>query len=236
MADDFQRPQRKKNALDNNKITMRAQNKAGKVSSLIFGLINNNPRLTVYTNDPNDTADYGKIVAALDTPMFNALLEMLQEVINTPGTIKLGLRNKNYIYPKGQRSETPVVVSDVLVGRDETGVIWIAVTARNRPMINFQFINPEFHMFIDGDGNAMDKAKASNFTARAYLRLLSQMVNTLQVTDWIEPAPKPQRQGGGGGGGYGGGGQGGGGGSYGGGGGGGRAPAADAASGDDIPW
>lgn len=236
MADNFQRPQRKKNALDNAKITMRAQNKAGKTASLIFGLINNNPRLTVYTNDPNDTADYGKIVAALDTPMFNALLEMLKEVIDTPGACKFGLRNKNYIYPKGQRSETPVVVSDVLVGRDETGVVWIAVTARNRPLINFQFINPEFHMFIDSDGNPMEKSRASNFTARAYLRLLSQMVNTLQVTDWIEPQPKPQRPGGNGGSGGGNYGGNGGGGNYGGGGGPARPAGNDSVNNDDIPW
>lgn len=238
MAGNFQRPERVKNALDNRKLNLSAPTPGvqGAKASLIWGLYANNPRLTVYTNDPNDSGEqngYGKISANLDGPTFFAFLELLKVAANAPGEFKDKVENKNFIFPGGKRSERPVVVSELWAGKDKDGIVWISVTARDRPKIKFPILSPDFHQFIHGDGTPYEPAETSKLFALGYINLLDKMMAHLMVTLWVEPEKKDfggdrgGNRGGGGGGGYN---RGGGGGSGGGGGGG------SSGGDDDIPF
>jgi uncharacterized membrane protein YgcG len=237
MAGNFQRPERIKNALDNRKLNLSAPTPGvqGKYASLIWGLYSNNPRLTVYTNDPNDSGEqngYGKISANLDGPTFFAFLELLKIAVAAPGEFKDKVENKNFIFPGGKRSERPVVVSELWAGKDKDGLIWISVTARDRPKIKFPITNPDFHQFLHGDGTPYAPAETSKLFALGYINMLDKMMAHLMVTLWVEPEKKNPP---GGGGNYGGGGGGGGGYNRGGSGGGGGGTSAGG-DGDDIPF
>lgn len=247
MADQgFQRPPRKKNALDNRKLNMSAPcpTAQGKYSNLIWGLYANNPRLTVYTGDPeeqgNERLGYGKISANLDTPTLFAFIELLKWTITAEGEVKNKIENKNYTWFDRKRSETPVMVSELWVGKKADGRVWISITAPNRPMIQFFFKSPEFHDWCDSTGAKADPGLISRMYAGGYTGLLSEYFGHLQITEWEEPPPPKDKQGGGGfqrGGQQGGGNRGaGGGGSYGGN----KqapVPAADAGgSGEDYPF
>ena len=238
MADNnFRRPERTKNALDNRKLNLSAPTPGvqGNRASLIWGLYANNPRLTVYTNDPNDSGEsngYGKISANLDTPTFFGFLELLKFIVHeAPLDYKDKVENKNFIFPGGKRSEKPVLVSELWAGKDKDGVIWVSVTARDRPKIKFPIQAPDFHRFVHGDGTEYTPAETSKLFALGYINVLEKMMSHLQVTLWQEPEKKDNNRGGGGGG-YG---NRGGGGGYGGGrdsGGGGSSSGSD----DDIPF
>lgn len=225
-------PQRKKIALDNAKLNLSAPNAAGKNATLKFGFVNNNPRLTVWTNDPNDTIDKGKISAALNLPVLYAWLELIKEAATSEPGFKAAIENKNFIFPGGKRSEAPVVTSRLIAGKDENGVVYVSVTANQRPNIKFAFGTDSYHSFKDAQGNQMDRGAASKYTALGFYHLMQGLYAHLAVTEFVEIQPKQPGQGGGGG--YNRGGQGGGGNSYQGGGSGGGA-AADM-GGDDIPW
>jgi hypothetical protein len=218
---DFTPTPRAKNSLDHRKLNLNAPapNAPGQQASLIWGIHANNPRITVYTNDPQDKgADkgYGKISANLDLPVFFAFLRSLDQVIEGPNDVKLGIENKNFIFPQGKRSEKPIVVSTLFFGKDKDGVVWMSVSAKDRPKIKFDFGINDFHHFVKGDGTPYTKAEMSVLFAKGYVRILEEMVPALLVDNYVEPAPKPQQ---GGGGNYGNrGGNGGGGGNYGGGG------------------
>lgn len=220
-------PPRKKIALDNRKLVLSAPcpTAQGKFSTLSWGLVNNNPRLVVYTNDPADATernDNGRISANLDAPNFFAFLEMLREVLAAPGPLRLKMENKNYIFPGGKRSEKPVVVSELLVGKGDDGVVWICVAAydKERPKIKFQLLPVEFHQLYHQTGEKFSPGEASKLYATGYIRMLEGMMVNLLCTEWVEPPPREPRGGGnnrgGGRGGYGGGGgrSNGGGGSY----------------------
>ena len=196
------RPQVKKNALSNSKIRLVAANNVGKQATMAFKLKKNNPQVQVYTNEPNDQENYGRIDAALDTPTFNAYLEMLRAAATDPDFKKETISNKNYVFPNGKRSDAPVHVSDLMVGRDEDGTIWTAVTAKGRPMIKFLFITPEFHSIIGADREPLPRGQASKYVTLGFVNMLSNIMNMLQVTEYEEPVQKQQ----GGGGNYGGGG------------------------------
>lgn len=213
MAGNFTPTPRVKNALDNRKLNLSAPvpNVQGKYASLIWGLYSNNPRITVYTNDPNDNnaPGYGKISANLDLPVFYAFLHMLNMAIEAPGEYKNKVENKNYIFPGGKRSDTPVVVSELHVGKDKDGVLWISVTdamKKERPRIKFKFTPGDFHQFQHGDGRPYTEGEASVLFAKGYVNLLNSMMAHLAVVNYVEPPQKDQggggqRQGGGGGGG-----------------------------------
>lgn len=238
MAGNFKPPPRAKTALDNRKLNLSAPvpNVQGKYASLIWGLFSNNPRITVYTNDPNDNAPpgYGKISANLSLPAFMMFLVMLRKVIDSPGETKDKVENKNYTYFSGKRSDLPVVVSELHVGKDAEGVVWISVTdtiKKERPRIKFKFHPDDFHALVHGDGRPYSKGEASALYAEGYANLLDKMMIHMASENYVEPPP---RDGGGGGGGGGGNREGGGGNWNRGGGGGGQPPAED--KDDDLPF
>ncbi len=224
MAGDFRPVERVKNALDNRKLNLSTKCPAdqSKWSSLIWGLYSNNPRITVYTNDPGDTGPdkgYGKISANLDLPIFAAFLVQLDKIIDGPNDVKFSIENKNFIFPGGKRSEKPVVVNTLWFGKNADGVVWISVVARERPKIQFKFGGDgnSFHNFTHGDGTAFSAGEWSQLQAKGYVRILENMVPTIAAANYVEPPKKDAPAGGGG---YGGGNRsGGGGGGYGGGGG-----------------
>lgn len=212
------RPTRKKNALDNSKLRLSAPSPVaqGKYASLSVIFDNNNPRFVVYTGEESDRSNnYGKIEARLDLSVFSAFVVLLRNVAqpSTPNGHKDKLDNLNFIYPGGKRSEAPVVVSELQVGKDkETGEIWMAVVAKDRPRIQFKFGPPPMHKnWVHGTGEPFSAGELSAIFAQGYANLIERMVAHLAVTEWVDPAiaraekeakQGGQRSGGGGGGGY----------------------------------
>lgn len=199
MADNgFQPAPRKKIALDNPKLTMYAPNSAGKSARLSWGLVDNNPRITVHTNDPNDSSnDYGRISAHLDAPTLFAIFELLRKVIHNPGKCRFKVDCLKYTFPNGKRSEKPSVTASVVVGKDDAGVVWISLSAYQRPQIQFRFSNPDFHHFINEDGSRFTHEEVSTQYAKAYLNLLERMYAHLLVTEFKEIERKDTRGNGG---------------------------------------
>jgi hypothetical protein len=229
----FQPPPRVKNALDNRKLNLSSPcpTNPGKKSNLIWGLYEGNPRLTVYIGDNEGS----KVSAALDLPVFQAFLALLESAPSKEPGWKNCIENKNFTWYGGKRSEAAEVVSELWVGKDKEGQIWISVTDKKAPKVQFFFSEPEFHHFKHGDGTSFTKAETSELFAKGYISILNSVVNSLFVTSWpeVEAANKrraeaaAEKRGGGSGG-------------YGGGGGGytNRAPAPPAAivTGDDFPF
>jgi hypothetical protein len=248
---DFRPAPRKKNALDNRKLYLSTPcpSAKGKWSSFQVNVFTPEktgepvPRITVFTNDPEDSGEkngYGKITANLDPVVFFALMGKLQKIIDGPDGVedKVKCENKNFTFPGGKRSEEPTVVSELHFGKDVDGVVWISVTAQNRPRIKFPFGPNDFHTLFHRGGEQFSKGEASSLWAAGWVRLMSILVPHFLINDWKEVI-REQPNGGGGGGFQKGGQRGGGGGGGDRGGyqkgnmsGGGDAAVAD----DDIPW
>lgn len=206
MADNnFQPPVRKKIALDNNKLNLSAEcpTAAGKYSKLLWGFHNNNPRITVYTGDPSESTDktnYGRIIANLDLPILYSFFELLERSITEENGFKAKIENKNFTFYGGKRSDAPVVVSELWVGKDKEGVVWMSVVMKDRPMIKFSLVPSTYHNLYHGDGTAFTKSEASVCFAKGYSYLLKQIYAQLSLTEFVDlQALKDAKQGGGGG-------------------------------------
>lgn len=187
-----QYPPKPKIALDNDKLKLHTpvSGQPGKKSSLTWGMYQNNPRIVVYTNCEASATrenDYGKITAALDAIAFEGLMDLLELITTSPNDTRYKLENSNFTFFGGRRSESPSVVSEVWVGKDKEGVMWISVTAQGRPKIKFEFMFSDYHHFFTADGNSLPKPTASVMACKAYCKVLSGMYKTMLVTGYIDP-------------------------------------------------
>lgn len=191
---EYRPPEREKNALDNTKLRMVGAKKEGAKSppTLSWQVVNNNPWITVYSNDPEDAEDNGRITAKLDITACYGLLELFREVINGPRDSKFNMENKNFKYYGNQRSEAPTVVSSVYLGKTADGVVWISVTAPNRPRIKFEFDFGDYHKVFNSDGNAISREHSSKLIASSYLRMLESFIATIYVSGYKHPESKEQ--------------------------------------------
>jgi hypothetical protein len=230
----------KMNALSEYKLRLLAPPQQGgqKPANLSVGVYKNNPRIVVRTNVPNDK-DYGKITAALDSFAFFTLMHVVERVANGPNDTKEILNNQS-TFVAGKKFDTPIVVSKIQVGKDKEGVVFIAVTAKDRPMIKFEFCQDEWHYLTHGDGTPWTKAEYSQIRALGWRDALKELVPFILISDYVEPE---QRNNNGNGGGNNGGGGGNRGGNNNGGGwnnnrnnGGGNAGSDDGSSDDDLPF
>jgi hypothetical protein len=191
------KPARAKTPLDNNKLQLYAMNDEGKSARLLWSIINNNPRITVYTNmstDSGEEKNFGRISANLDMPVFMTVLELLNNVGSLPNGEKYVMENKGYTYVGGRRSDNPTKVSELWIGKDAEGVVWLSVVAEGRPKIKFELLLPSFHTLMSAStGQPLGKAKVSEIVAKGYVRLLTQLVPVIYNDHYVEPAELPDR-------------------------------------------
>lgn len=181
---------------------------------LMFSIKNNQPQLTVNTNVENDK-DYGKIVGAMDSFTWYAVLEAVRQAANNTmldengqPTQILSFDCKGYTFFGGKRSDAPVVKSRVLVGRTENDEVFMSVVAQGRPNIQFIFGPGEWHSVSDHTGKALAIPAQAKLYALGYTTMMEQltaqtMIAEFKTTEQIAAEKEANKQShGGGGGGY----------------------------------
>ena len=188
--------QRPKNALDVSKLSLSAPSSAeGKWAFLSFALVKNNPRIEIRTNDPADKAafptSYGKLTANMDSPGMYALIELIKYIAELPaGTpidqTRAAIECRGYTFYGGKRSETPSIISEVWVGKDEEQGVWISVAVKDRPRIKFYMQFSQWLGLKGGDGKPFGKLQASALFAKGYANMLSNLYANVMSTEFVE--------------------------------------------------
>lgn len=197
---------RTKIALDNNKLNLSAPStEQGKTATLIWGLVKNNPRITVWTRDSQDMTEKngnGRIQAELDSPILLSIIETLDKLINeAPGT-RYKLENSNFTWFGGKRSDAPAVLTELWVGKDKEGYVYLSLTAPNRPIIKFRIAPSSFHTWYTHSGEKVSPEELCKTYVKGYLNILRGIYNHLAVTEFVDvQAEKAAKQGQGGNGG-----------------------------------
>lgn len=203
----FRPAPRKKNALDEYKLRLSGPTLTDQGAkfpgALAVSVVKNQIHLDVYTNVPNDKNN-GNIRAAMDHLTFGAFLELFDAVLKSGPDTAYKIVNKNHTFFEGKRSEEPRVVSTTILGRDKEGVMFIALVAKDRPYLKFDFLGTNYHAIMGPDGQPLSKAEASNFFARGWRRTINNLTGGVAVAEYV--APEPKNKDGGSGGGYNGGG------------------------------
>ena len=134
-----------------------------------------NPRITVWTRVPTDSKR--PIDAPLNAHSMEMLLQLIEQVCDAePGfqapalTCEVPMKDES----TGERMKGFRVLSKVVVGKDKTGVVRIAVISADpeRPQISFKFDTGMVHHLVHKDGSPYDEASCSILAARAAVRVL----------------------------------------------------------------
>lgn len=197
MAGNFQAKPIPQTALNARKMKLSAPNAAGKFAGMTLRLHNNNFRIQVYTNDPNDPKQ-GAMTAAMSPVVFSVFLEMVKEAIEAPGKYMNVINNMGFKFNNGQRGSAPEVLSRTHVFKGEDGIIYISIVENGRPNIKFPLINDQWHTFLDKDGNTMDKGEASKLYAKGWYALWSKLAAHAMIAYFTEEEQKQQSGNGGG--------------------------------------
>ncbi len=140
-------------------------------SALTWGCRDGNPRITVNTNVEADKKNmFGMINAAFNPETFFIILDLLEEVALSESEISYKIDNKTTTKTEDGKRSDPFVASEVWLGKDSEGIVWISVIAPDRPKIKFNFVISNYH-FIHKKGEGAISAKtASRLQALACVR------------------------------------------------------------------
>ena len=166
----------------------------GKRARLAFGIRDGNPRITVFTNDPNDKVNNGVIYAAMNPETFYGFLELFSAVLRAKEETKFKVQCFGTRWENDKPTKEKILISDLCFGRDAEGVIWICIIADNRPKIKFEFNISDYHLLVDSDGKQFDKARASRLEAGAKLALLHDVYGIAITKNLENPTPRPNKE------------------------------------------
>lgn len=166
----------------------------GKRSRLGFSSYRGNPRITVFTNVPNDTGK-GVINAPMNPETFLVFLDLLEKVALNPAESKHKIDCWTVMRAaEGQEANREkTLLSELYFGRDAAGLIWISVTAPNRPRIKFDYRISDFHKIYKGDGTQLTEGESSTLQAMATIRALREVmiVHMSELKPPYIPGEKP---------------------------------------------
>ncbi len=143
---------------------------------LAWSIRDGNPRLTVFTNDDNDPVENKTIQAPMDPVTFNGFIELFRKVIHSNGEVTpLRVDCLQSVRDDSGRIVDKSLQSSVVFGKNEDGIIWISVVAKDRPKIRFSFNISEWHTISRVDGNPVTKGELSSIAANGMLNVLKPL-------------------------------------------------------------
>lgn len=179
-----------KNALSEVKLRLSAEpvNGSKRRPTLSVDVARNQPRLSVYTNVEGDKNN-GSVRAAMDTVTFFSFLQGIQDAIDAPGEYKELIENSNHTFFQGKRSAEPELVSKTHICKDKDGCIFISVTDGKVTPVKFFFGSAQYHNFFVA-GQPMSKEACSVRHAKAWLRLMQNLLPAVLAYTYEEPEQK----------------------------------------------
>lgn len=189
-------PKTEKSVIQDPKLKMYQKNRQGKWATLTWSYgNNNNPKINVYTGLDEDR-DKGAISAGFDNLQFTALITMLEDAI----LFKPTEQNPEFMISteyKTPRKGTSDAFRAALtkVGKNKDGVIWIMVSASGREDIVFYFTNGKYYDFLNKAGERESDAVISVRMARAYVKLLNNILMIMMMTKFNPEAGQKKQDG-----------------------------------------
>lgn len=161
----------------------------GKWSSITWAPFGQMIRLTLWTNDPEDSSKEnggGKIATSMDLITFFAFLKLFDKVLKTKGEIKYVMEGLEWFGFGGQKRDAPKVSCELIIGKSAEGVMQLMLTAPGRPKIMFDFIpSRTTHRFRHAGGDLFSHGETSIMYASAYYDVLCDMMDMDLVSQLV---------------------------------------------------
>jgi hypothetical protein len=116
---------------------------------LVLSYRDSNPRFTVYTGAAGKE---GVISWPCDLPHFVTILNMLKDIANGPNGDKKVIDSLTTKYENDKPTNEKVLMSKLVIGKNNEGVCYMALIDENKPKIAFEIKPSQYHIFRDSNG------------------------------------------------------------------------------------
>ncbi len=186
LAEVFARPNTDAKIHDLEQFTLWTEtpDKPGFRSRMAFGERNGAPRITVFTNQ-----DTVKVVYVGMTPMvFEIFLEQLEKIARGEPGKALHIVNHDRAPGSDPKSDNPemIVRNKLWYGKDNDGIVWLAIEQNNVKNTRFQLLPSPWHSFVKEGGVPLTAAEGSQLYTLALINAMRRA-----YTNWygrIRPA------------------------------------------------
>lgn len=185
-------PKREKTVLDDNVLKLYAEKLPEGTGRPAFSWYfqNNNPRIDVYTNMPNDP-DNGKIRADIGINVAYEILCELEDLSESTTDEEYNARWENHgrtwnrAENRSNKELSPK--SNIVVGRDKKGRIYIALLSvgGDRPKIRFYF-GENIYRKLYINGQPASDAELSRRAVRGWLKSIEHLLPIIAAINWEE--------------------------------------------------
>lgn len=146
-------------------------------ASLVWSVLNNNPRLTCWTRVADDK-DKGRIQAGIGIVAMLAMLDRMEVVYSGPAGEKeaVDVLGANKDAAGNFIDRNKIMTSRVLFGKDADGICWISLVSNDesRPRIAFKFGAFEWHPLRKGNGEEFTATEISQIHALSIVKYLKE--------------------------------------------------------------
>lgn len=142
---------------------------------MVFSFRDGNPRITVYTGN---TGAESVISFPADMPHMVAVFNYMKDIVNGPNGSKISVDSLSTVYENNQPTIQTRIIGTLHIGKTKEGIIYMSVTAENRPKILFPLKPSKWHVFRDSEKNVIPDSEVSKRMAigiaETGLELISQ--------------------------------------------------------------
>lgn len=150
----------------------------GKRAMLKLSFRDGNPRFVVNTGTPGRD---GMINFPMDVPHFVGIINMLKDIANGPVSNQINIDSLAPVYQDNRMTQEKTVVGVLHIGKTAAGVVYISVTAENRPKIIFPIRASKFHVFRDQAKQVLGEDVVSRQMALGIADALLNMVSAFML-------------------------------------------------------
>ncbi|EOC8614110.1 hypothetical protein ACI5OW_003247 [Salmonella enterica subsp. enterica serovar Schwarzengrund] len=155
------------------------------VPSLKISVAKNQPRITVYTGRKDQQGRAESIWARMSSYAFYNLLAILEQVAKGKPGQRFAMKNEKVIDDRNNPGKKKQITeSTTWVGKNDDGSVYIAVTAYQKPNIQFVFKPPRFHALVDESGQPLQIGVVSPLCALEFVRIHRAVLPSILATNF----------------------------------------------------
>jgi len=162
----------------------------GKYGQLTWSIRNGYPRLVVFTDSSKEKTanfDYNSmIVAPFDYITMGTLIDQFILLINGENGVRQQIKCYNSKFENGQKTNEITLQATVEIGKDNNGIMYIAVVADGKKKIKFEIKpkdNSKWHKYYQGDDLIVDAGVISRIYARSYIEQAKRLLAHHMIID-----------------------------------------------------
>ena len=170
-----------------NKLSLFKELDGDNYATLKWSVRNGYPRVTVFTENnvmlPAGKMDYSKVITApFDAITLNGILILFEGIINSKEKKHITVNCYNAKYENNVKTNDVALQGKFVIGKDENGINYMAVTEEGKPKIKFELApSKKWFKFLGDNGDEM--ANLSNAYATGYIKLLTSALEHVIKTD-----------------------------------------------------